>query len=357
VTLELGGRNPAIITKNADMRLAARRLLWGKHMNSGQICISHNYTLIEASMLQTFIAEFKIAFDEFFPHGAKASPDYARLINTKQFQRIKAMLDNSEGKVLYGGAMDEATLFMEPTLVQVSSPTDSLLTDESFGPLLPVPDLSTAIRLANEISGTPLGVYAFGSKPETARILNETRSGGATVNDSFFHGSIPTLAFGGVGESGQGSYRGKASFECFTHRRSVVTTPGWMERLLDVRYPPYTDSKLKMTKAMMDVAPNFDRDGIVRQGLVGYILGLGGKSVNEKVGRWAVAAFGELRFENLARELLILLIVTLLLRRYTRLVDVPFAKANATVSYVRRDVLTRVADIIAATAGIVRRRA
>lgn len=239
VTLELGGKNPAIVTKSADMRLAARRLLWGKTVNAGQVCVSQNYTLIDESVLQSFLAEMKKALAEFYPNGVKASPDYGRVINKRQFDRLQKMLSSTKGRVLLGGNVDEAELFMEPTVVQVDSKDDPLLADESFGPLiplLPVKDLDTAIRIANEVSGTPLGVYPFGSKAETDRILNETRSGGATVNDAFFHASIPTLPFGGVGESGQGSYRGRASFECFSHRRSVVTTPGWMESLLAVRY-------------------------------------------------------------------------------------------------------------------------
>lgn len=238
ITLELGGKNPAIVTKNANIHLAARRLAWGKTVNAGQVCVSQNYIMIEEEMLPTFLAEFKTALQEFFPNGAKASPDYGRIVNDRSFQRLKQMLDATQGKILLGGTMDESERFLEPTVVQVSSESDSLLVDESFGPLipiLPVKNLDTAIRIANEVSGTPLGLYPFGNKKETARILNETRSGGATVNDSFFHASIPTLPFGGVGESGQGSYRGRASFECFTHRRTVVSTPGWMEKLLAVR--------------------------------------------------------------------------------------------------------------------------
>lgn len=238
VTLELGGKNPAIVTKNADMRLAARRLLWGKTVNAGQVCVSQNYTMIDEEVLPTFLSEFKKAISEFYPNGFKGNEDYGKIINARQFQRLKKMLDSSQGKILVGGNMDETERFLEPTVVQVSNPEDSLLTEESFGPLipiLPVKDLDTAIRIANEVSGTPLGLYPFGNKKETKKILDETRSGGATVNDAFFHASIPTLPFGGVGESGQGSYRGRASYDTFTHRRTVVQTPGWMEGLLAVR--------------------------------------------------------------------------------------------------------------------------
>lgn len=190
-------------------------------------------------MLTTFLAEFKKALAEFFPQGVKASPDYGRIVNDRSFQRLKKMLNESKGKILIGGGMDEKERFLEPTVVQVSSENDALLADESFGPLIPIlpfKDLDSAIRIANEVSVTPLGLYPFGTKKEVNKILNETRSGGATINDAFFHASIPTLAFGGVGESGQGSYRGRASFECFTHRRSIVSTPGWIEGLLSMRY-------------------------------------------------------------------------------------------------------------------------
>ena len=188
--------------------------------------------------MPSFLAEMKNAITEFYPQGAKASPDYGRVVNVRSFQRLKKIVDESEGRILLGGTMDEKEKFIEPTVIQVSSTTDSLLREETFGPfisVLPVKDLDTAIRIANEVSVTPLGIYPFGTKKETDRILNETRSGGATVNDSFFHASISTLPFGGVGESGQGAYRGRASFETFTHRRTIVSTPGWMEGLLAVR--------------------------------------------------------------------------------------------------------------------------
>ncbi|TKA71161.1 hypothetical protein B0A49_05190 [Cryomyces minteri] len=292
VTLELGGRNPAIITKNADARLAARRLLWAKLLNAGQVCVSQNYILVDKEILPAFIAEMKKAMDEFYPQGAKASPDYGRIVNERQFLRLKKMLDESQGKILLGGAMDEKEKFLEPTVIQVDNVTDSLMVDESFGPLIPiypVNNLDEAIRLANEVHATPLGIYPFGNKQETTRILAETRSGGASVNDGFFHASIPTLAFGGVGESGQGSYRGKASFDCFTHRRSVTTTPGWMESLLNVRYPPYA-GKLRQFQRMSNLSPNFDRDGKVERNLATYILTLGGGSFTGAVKRYLFVA-------------------------------------------------------------------
>lgn len=264
VVLELGGRNPAIITKHADAKLAAKRLLWAKTLNAGQVCVSQNCTFIDREIVPAFIQAMKDALKEFYPHGARNSPDYGRIVNQKQFQRLKKMLDSSNGKIVVGGTMDESDLFIEPTVVQVDNISDSLVSDESFGPLmpiLPVTDLDEAIKLANETHDTPLGTYAFGNKKELEQVLNQTRSGGASMNDGFFHASIPTLAFGGVGTSGQGSYRGKASFDVFTHRRSVTTTPAWLEGLMDVRYPPYTLKKQKKFAGMNEMKPNFDREG------------------------------------------------------------------------------------------------
>lgn len=170
VCLELGGRNPAFITNNADPRLAARRLLWGKLMNAGQVCISQNYIMVEKEILTAFVEQLKIALTEFFPNGQKNSPDYARIVNGRHFQRIKKMVDDSKGKILIGGEMDESQNYIETTVVQVEDQKDSMIVDESFGPLiplLPVDNIEEAIRTANSVDSTPLGLYAFGSKAET----------------------------------------------------------------------------------------------------------------------------------------------------------------------------------------------
>jgi beta-apo-4'-carotenal oxygenase len=297
VTLELGGKNPAIITKHADIRLAARRLVWAKCFNAGQVCVSQNYILVDREVFPALIAEIKVAFKEFFPNGTRETPDMARIVNKRQFDRLKKMLDESAGKILIGGEMDEKELWFEPTVVEVHDVNDSLVKDESFGPLIPilqVTDLDEAIKMANEVHDTPLGVYAFGSKAETDKILNQTRSGGASVNDGFFHASLPTLAFGGVGTSGQGAYRGRASFDVFTHRRSVTTTPSWIESMLDIRYPPYTLAKQKKFQGMNEMKPNFDRHGKVNATWLGWLIGLGSSNGKAGIARWAALFTGEL---------------------------------------------------------------
>jgi beta-apo-4'-carotenal oxygenase len=179
VTLELGGRNPAIITKHADPRLAARRLTWAKVLNAGQVCVSQNYILVDKEILPAFLEALKVTLKEFFPDGAKASPDYGRIVNDRQWQRLKKMLDESKGRILIGGTMDEADRFLEPTVVQVDSLKDSLLVDETFGPLIPiyaVDNLDEAIRIANSLHDTPLGVYPFGNKKETDQGRSNPRS-------------------------------------------------------------------------------------------------------------------------------------------------------------------------------------
>jgi beta-apo-4'-carotenal oxygenase len=295
VALELGGKNPAFVTRNADVRLAARRLLWAKLHNAGQVCISQNYILVDREVLPTLKAEIQTALKEFMPNGAKDNSDYSKIATPRQWSRLKKLLDDSRGSIVAGGNMDETTQFLEPTVVEVLDASDPLIQEETFGPivtLLPVTSLDEAIRIANEVDATPLGAYPFGSKAETDKVLAELRSGGATVNDAFFHGAVPTLQFGGVGSSGQGAYRGRASFECFTHRRSIAKTPGWMEGLLNVRYPPY-QGKLEQFQRMNNHKPDFDRDGNVKVGLIRYILCLGASSAQGGLVRYAVVLLGK----------------------------------------------------------------
>ena len=303
---ELGGKNPAIVTKKANPHLAARRLLWGKTMNAGQVCISQNYILVDKEILPVLVAELKQAYKEFFPNGAKKSEDYARIINLKSFQRLKGMLDNTTGKIILGGEMDADQLFIEPTIVEVSDVNDSLLQQESFGPfipILPVDNLDEAIAIANSIHATPLGSYVFGDKKEAAKVLSETRSGGLTINDALFHAIIPTVEFGGVGDSGMGSYRGKASFDTFVHRRVVAQTPGWLEKMLAVRYPPYTGTnKYQQLTKMGVLKPNFDKEGNEKVNVLWYLLTLGGKTLTQGVVRALVVASVALGLKSVATK-------------------------------------------------------
>ena len=178
IVLELGGINPAIISKNADARLVARRLFWPKLMNAGQLCTSQNYLLVERPLVDAVVEEFKKTYKEFYPQGAKGSSDFSHIIDDASFQRIKGMIDNTKGKIVMGGSMDEKERFIEPTVVVVDSPEDSMITQESFGPLipiLPVDSIDQAVQIANGVQSTPLGLYPFGSKTEVEKSMSAPR--------------------------------------------------------------------------------------------------------------------------------------------------------------------------------------
>lgn len=297
VTLELGGRNPAFVTRNADLKLAAKRLLWGKTLNAGQVCLSQNYILVEREVLDEFIKHLNATFREAFPKGAKASPDYGRVINERHFLRMKRMVDESKGKIVLGGEMDQSDLFIEPTAVLINSADDSMMKEESFGPvfsILPFDTLGEAIDIANSVDPTPLALFGFGTQEEFNKLINAVTSGGATWNDSFMHGSMNNVPFGGVGESGTGSYRGKSTFDTFTHFRTIAQTPGWIESTMRVRYQPYDWKQLKFMR-MLESKPNFDRSGKVVRGLaywMKFLLGLGTTDKNGALLRWLVLALG-----------------------------------------------------------------
>ncbi|KAF4453634.1 aldehyde dehydrogenase [Fusarium albosuccineum] len=294
VLLELGGLNPAFVTKNANLKLAARRLLWQKVLCAGQVCMSHNYILVERSVLSQFLGELNAQFRTFFPKGAKNSPDYSRVVNTGHFNRLKKMLDSTRGKIVLGGSMDESDLFMEPTAVLVDDVEDSMMAEESFGPIFSVmayDSLEQAINLANSVDPTPLSLNAFGSDAENKQILDSVTSGGATCNDSFFHSQIPQSPLGGVGQSGTGHYHGYYSFKTFSHQRVIAQVPYWTDFLLRVRYMPYSWPHLKRLNALSTPKPNFDRNGKQVKGLkylLALVFGLGSKNSKGAAFRWAI---------------------------------------------------------------------
>ncbi|KAF7547096.1 hypothetical protein G7Z17_g7959 [Cylindrodendrum hubeiense] len=296
VLLELGGQNPAFVTKSANLKMAARRLLWQKVLNAGQVCISHNYILVERSVLSEFLGELNNQLRVFMPKGAKESPDYARLVNKRHFDRVKKMIDSSKGKIVLGGSMDESDFFMEPTAVLVDDIQDSMMVEESFGPVFSIMAFDTldqAIDIANKVDPTPLALFSFGTDAESEKVLSSVTSGGATINDSFFHNQIPQSPMGGVGQSGMGSYHGYYSFKTFSHQRTIAKPPYWADSLIRVRYMPYSWPHLKRLHAMNSVNPNFDRNGARVKGLkyyLGLILSLGGKSSKSALLRWAVLA-------------------------------------------------------------------
>jgi beta-apo-4'-carotenal oxygenase len=296
VLLELGGCNPAFVTKNANIKLAARRLLFHKCLNAGQVCLSHNYILVERSVLSQLIGALNAQYKIFMPQGARTSPDYARLVNKGQFDRVKNMLDNTKGRIVLGGTVDESDLFIEPTAVLVDDIEDSMMVEESFGPIFSIMaynSLEEAIDIANKVDPTPLSLFTFGTDAENKKVMDNVTSGGATCNDTFMHCQIPAAPIGGVGSSGTGNYHGYYSFKAFSHQRAIARTPYWAEKLLRVRYMPYVQSELDRFHATSEAKPDFDRNGQVVKGLgywLGLIFGLGGKTTTRAAFRWAVLA-------------------------------------------------------------------
>ena len=237
VILELGGKCPVIVDKSADVRLAAKRVAWGKSLNAGQTCIAPDYLLIHEDVKMEFVEEFRRAIAELHGDDAQLSKHYVRLVSDKAFERVSGYL--SEGRVLAGGRVDAADRYIEPTLLGDVSLDSAVMTTEIFGPVLPVVTIKSvdeAIAFVNDRE-KPLALYVFADESVGRRVLHLTSSGGACLNDVIMHIANEHLPFGGVGNSGMGRYHGRDSLYSFSHRRSVVVTPTWLD--LPFRYMPY----------------------------------------------------------------------------------------------------------------------
>lgn len=239
VTLELGGKSPCIIDETCDLEITAKRIVWGKFYNAGQTCVAPDYLLVQKNVKSTLVEKLVTHVKAFFGENAQTSPDLARIVNDRQFDRLVGLLD--EGKVLIGGNSDKSDRFIAPTLIEAVSPNSKIMAEEIFGPILPILEydqLSEAIAFVNA-HPKPLALYFFSSnKQNQERIIQETSYGGGCFNDIIMHLGNPELPFGGVGHSGMGSYHGKASFDTFSHRKSVLKNSFRFD--LKWRYPPYT---------------------------------------------------------------------------------------------------------------------
>jgi len=254
VTLELGGKSPCIVDASADLKIAARRIVSGKFMNCGQTCVAPDYILVDASIEQALIAAFKEAIVQFYTAYPKNSPDYGRIVTARHLQRLQAMLAEG-GEVVHGGlAIDVNDLFFEPTLIRCRPDYPGrLMQEEIFGPILPIialPNLlEDAIRFVTA-RPKPLALYIFSdTKASVERIVESCSSGGFCVNECVLHLQNSALPFGGVGESGMGFYHGKFTFECFSHHRAGLNKSKVFD--LDMRYPPYTDSKFSKLRTLL----------------------------------------------------------------------------------------------------------
>jgi aldehyde dehydrogenase (NAD+) len=238
VTLELGGKSPCIIDETCDLEITAKRIVWGKFYNAGQTCVAPDYLLVQKNIKPLLIEKLVTHVKAFFGENAQTSPDLARIVNDRQFDRLVGLLD--EGKVLIGGNSDKSDRFIAPTLIDAVSPNSKIMAEEIFGPILPILEydqLSEAIAFVNA-QAKPLALYFFSSnKQNQERIIQETSYGGGCFNDIIMHLVNPELPFGGVGHSGMGSYHGKASFDTFSHRKSVLKNSFRFD--LKWRYPPY----------------------------------------------------------------------------------------------------------------------
>ena len=248
VTLELGGKSPIIVDETANLPLAARRIAFGKVLNAGQTCVAPDYLMIEKSVEAPFIEEYKKALADFFPEGDMSG--MVRIINDKHFERVCNILDNS-GSIAIGGARDAETRFIEPAVL-TGVPIDSpAMQQEIFGPVLPVLPYEKLDDCIDFIRSRPkpLALYIFSeNKMNQEKVLNSCSFGGGCINDTVIHLASSHMSFGGVGESGMGSYHGKKSFDTFTHYRSVLK-----QGKLDVklRYFPYKSGKEKITRMIL----------------------------------------------------------------------------------------------------------
>jgi aldehyde dehydrogenase (NAD+) len=253
VTLELGGKSPTYVDASANLAVAARRIAWGKFLNSGQTCIAPDYVLVDRSVEAAFVEHLRAAVHGFFGDDPGASPDFGRIVNGRHFARIRALVDGEgAGTPAFGGRHDEAARYIEPCALVGVDPSARIMQEEIFGPVLPilgVDGIDEAIRFIND-RDKPLALYIFAERGAVIdRILTETSSGGVCVNATLYHLVPPTLPFGGVGESGQGAYHGRSTFETFSHRKSVLRKPTRLDP--PIAYPPYTEQKQKLIRRFL----------------------------------------------------------------------------------------------------------
>ena len=237
LVLELGGKSPCIVNRNADLATAAKRIVWGKCLNSGQTCIAPDYLFVHEDVRDAFVEAFRKALDGLYPEGTEQSDYYVHIVRDAAFDRIVSYL--SDGKIICGGRSDRSRRWIEPTLLGDVSPDAPVMQEEIFGPVFPMMtfrDLDEVARFVNSRE-KPLAFYYFGKEADGWDLLGKTTSGGACINDTIMHVANGNAPFGGVGNSGMGSYHGERSFLAFSHERSVLRSPGKVD--VPFRYMPY----------------------------------------------------------------------------------------------------------------------
>ena len=250
VTLELGGKSPCIVDSDIDLKHTAKRITWGKYVNAGQTCIAPDYLLVDRRIKSDLLTEIKKCVEEFYGNDPAQSPDYGRIISHRHFERLEPLL--KDGEIVIGGQTKPEEKYIAPTVIDGVSWESPLMQEEIFGPILPVleyEEIKDAIAQINA-QPKPLALYIF-SKDEQKQqqVLQETSSGGVCINDTVMHITVTDLPFGGVGDSGIGNYHGKASFDTFSHYKSVLKKGLWFDQ--NWRYPPYKEGKLSLLKRII----------------------------------------------------------------------------------------------------------
>lgn len=252
VTLELGGKSPCIVDSDIDLDCAARRITWGKFLNAGQTCIAPDYLLVHKTVKEALLNSIKKNIDEFYGDNPATSPDYARIINHTQFNRLLRLLQ--DGQVIIGGQTDPSVSYIAPTVIDQTSWETALMQEEIFGPILPIIEYTEITEAIAQIKQAPkpLALYLFSrNKKLQSQVIREISCGSICINDTVMQAIVPSLPFGGVGQSGMGSYHGKASFDTFSHYKSVLNKSFFLD--VKVRYAPYK-GKLPLLKRILGLS-------------------------------------------------------------------------------------------------------
>jgi aldehyde dehydrogenase (NAD+) len=249
VTLELGGKSPCIVDKDVDVKLAARRIMWGKLINAGQTCIAPDYLMVHESLKEKLLPELVNAVQSFYGEDPEKSPDYPRIINEPNVQRLGQLIEGAD--IYHGGKFNLASRYFQPTILDNVDFKMPVMQQEIFGPILPVltfKNLDELLALSHQMP-KPLATYFFSkNKKNQQRITNEFQAGGICINDTIMHIVNPKLPFGGIGNSGIGAYHGKYSFTTFSHAKPVVNKANWLD--MPIRYAPFKN-KLNIIKKLM----------------------------------------------------------------------------------------------------------
>ena len=247
VTLELGGKSPCIVDKTANLQLAARRIVFGKYLNCGQTCVAPDYILIDESVKAPFVQAVKQEIVAMYGENALDNPAYGKIINRKHFDRIVGLIPDE--KVVFGGQYRAETLQIAPTVLDNVTPDDAVMQEEIFGPIMPILSIKSMDEAYNFVKNRPqpLALYIFTNDKKTERrFVREVPFGGGCVNDTIIHLASSNMGFGGVGNSGMGSYHGRKSFDTFSHEKSIVKKYQWID--LPIRYQPYTALKQRLVR-------------------------------------------------------------------------------------------------------------